>query len=79
MQKELTPFFFHSGWGCFVFTKASLMVPFNLKVVLMPRLLHFLSILSLTPLTYGRWRNLGVVCSCSSARVEGVKEVLGGI
>ena len=36
----------------------------------MPRRLHFLSILSLTPLTYGKWRNLGVVCSCSSVRVE---------
>ena len=57
-------------WGSFVFTKASLRVPFDLKVVLIPRRLHFLSILSLTPLTYGKWRNLGVVCSCSSVRVE---------
>ena len=34
----------------------------------MPRRLHFLSILSLTPLTYGKWRNLGVVCSCSEVQ-----------
>ena len=58
--------------GSFVYTKASLRIPFGLKVVLMPRHLHLLSILSLTPLTYGKWRNLGVVvCSCSSVRVEG--------
>ena len=38
---------------------------------LLPRRLHFLSILSLTPLTYDKRRNLGVVaCSCSSVRVE---------
>ena len=72
-----TPFFFHSGWGCFVSTKSFLRASFDLKVVLMPRLLHFLSILSLTPLTYGKWRNLGAVCSCSSVRVKGVEEVLG--
>ena len=56
-----TPFFFHSGLGSFICTKASLRVSFNLKVVLMPRLLHLLSILSLTPLTYGKLRNLGTV------------------
>ena len=66
-----TPFFFHSSWGSFVCTKASLRVPYDLKVVLMPRRLYVLSILSLTHLTYGKWRNLGVVvCSCSSVRVE---------
>ena len=56
--------------GVFVCPTASLRVPFDLKVVLIPRRLHFLSILSLTPLTYGKWRNLGVVCSCSSVQVE---------
>ena len=46
-------------------------LPFDLKIILMPRHLLFLPILSLTPLTYGKWRNLRVVvCSCSSVRVE---------
>ena len=66
-----TPFFFHFGWGSFVCTKASLSVSSDLKVVLMPRLLHFLSLLSLTSLTFGKWRNLGVVYTCSSVWVEG--------
>ena len=59
-----------SGWGSLVCTKASLRVPFDLKVVLIPRRLHFLSIFSLTPLTYAKWRNLVVVCSCSSVRLK---------
>ena len=47
------------------------MVPFDLKVVLIPSFLHFLSILSLTPFTYGKWRDLGLFISCSSDWVGG--------
>ena len=38
-----------------MWTRASRRVPRDLKVVLIPRCLHTRSILSLTPLTGGRW------------------------
>ena len=64
------------GLESFVRTRASLRVPFDLKVVLMPRFLHSHSILSLIPLIYGKWRNLAVCC-CSSVWVGGSRGGVG--
>ena len=53
LRSYTTPFFLRSDWGFFVRIKDSLRVPFDLKVVLMPRCLHLRSVLSFAPFTWG--------------------------